>query len=84
MRNGGDDTDVKFKGGVGPATENESPTYVLPLPSEFTDSSRLSRLKAPPLAMPTDPSFAEPQLGGLPVPSNLPLIPALKPNCHLS
>jgi hypothetical protein len=68
----GDNADVKCKGAeLARPAENESPTSVLPLPSEFTDSSRLSRpsppsfiLESPPfLSTPTDPILvpAEPQ-----------------------
>jgi hypothetical protein len=67
-----DDADVKCKGaGLARPAENQSPTFVLALPSEFTDSSRLSNL-SPPLSnpvlesppfspTPTDPIPVEPQ-----------------------
>jgi hypothetical protein len=67
-----DDADVKCKGAelTRPA-ENQSPTFVLALPSEFTDSSHLSNLsrplsnpilESPPFSpMPTDPIPVEPQ-----------------------
>jgi hypothetical protein len=90
----GDNEDVKCKGAeLARPTENESPTSVLRLPPEFTDSSCLSRPSPPSFnsipepppfhPTPTDPIPAEPQgsqsrvLVGLRDP---PLIPVLKPD----
>ncbi|KAN0120860.1 hypothetical protein V8E52_004129 [Russula decolorans] len=89
-----DNADVKCKGAeLARPAGNESPTFLLPLPSEFTDSSRLSRLsppsfnsilESPPCSpTPTDPIPAEPQGRQSRVSSDLPLVPALKPGRRL-
>ena len=90
----GDNADVKCKGAeLARPAENESRTCVPPLPSEFTDSSRMSRISPPPFnsilesppfsPTPTDPIPAEPQGPQSRVSNDLPLIPALKPDRRL-